>query len=281
MMIKEYILQLAEDLNKSYPGILSKDQIKRALEMFENSKKSYDEIVKEINVLKDKLIIDYKNKDKKTNKIYYYSNVIKDERESRTFTQIKHVQQKVQKLLEQNGLKIYIAGGSVPYLLTGEDSGRLHDDIDTVCRFEDIDKLRQVFINANLYNPDWDSKNFSLNGKDYGFEMKIDGVPFGIYPFKYDKESRILTQYSVDPYIKKCRIKTIPIQELSDYIMQYKSIDGKVYNTMSLEYIKLTKDNAKRPKDILDSKKIEETGLLRKDVLNRIQMYKEVNIDEN
>lgn len=44
---------------------------------------------------------------------------------------------------------------------------------------------------------------------------------------------------------------------------------------MSLEYIKLTKDNAGRPKDIVDFKKIEETGLLRQDVLNRIKMYTE------
>ena len=44
---------------------------------------------------------------------------------------------------------------------------------------------------------------------------------------------------------------------------------------MSLEYIKLTKYKANRPKDIMDSKKIEETGLLRQEVLKRIQMYTE------
>lgn len=64
--------------------------------------------------------------------------------------------------------------------------------------------------------------------------------------------------------------------------MTYRGRDDKIYNTMSLEYIKLTKDNAQRPKDIADSKRIEETGLLRPDVLNRIQMYTEyINTDEN
>ena len=79
----------------------------------------------------------------------------------------------------------------------------------------------------------------------------------------------------MDPYNQTCKTKVIPVEEISDYIMTYKGIDEKLYNTMSLEYIKLTKDNAGRPKDLVDSKKIEETGLLRQDVLNRIKMYTE------
>lgn len=280
-MVREYIIQIANDLNRTYPGILSQDKVERAIEMFENSGKSYEQVVTEINSLKDQMVNDYQNREKKHKEIYY-SNFAEDERESRTFTQIKEVQLKVQKLLDQYGLKIFIAGGSVPYLLTNEDSGRLHDDIDTICRIEDIDKLRQVFINAGLYNPEWDSKTFSSDGEDYGFEMKIDGVPFGIFPFIYDEENKIITQYSADPYNQTCKTKTIPIEEITDYIMTYRGRDGKDYNTMSLEYIKLTKDNAQRPKDIVDSKKIEETGLLRPDVLNRIQMYTEyINTDEN
>ena len=280
-MIREYIIQIANDLNRTYPGILPQDKVERAIEMFENSGKSYEQVVTEINSLKDQMVNDYQNREKKPKEIYY-SNVAEDERESRTFTQIKEVQLKVQKLLDQYGLKIFIAGGSVPYLLTNEDSGRLHDDIDTICRIEDIDKLRQVFINAGLYNPEWDSKAFSSDGEDYGFEMKIDGVPFGIFPFIYDEENKIITQYSADQYNQTRKTKTIPVAEITDYIMTYRGRDGKDYNTMSLEYIKLTKDNAQRPKDIVDSKKIEETGLLRPDVLNRIQMYTEyINTDEN
>ena len=47
---------------------------------------------------------------------------------------------------------------------------------------------------------------------------------------------------------------------------------------MSLEYIKLIKDSSKREKDIIDSKKIDETNMIRPDVLNRIQMYKVVDV---
>jgi len=281
-MIREYIIQIANNLNRTYPGILPKDKVERAVEMFENSGKSYEQIVTEINSLRDQMVRNYQNRENKRSEIYYYSNAAEDERESRTFAQIKEVQLKVQELLDQYGLKIFIAGGSVPYLLTNEDSGRLHDDIDTICMVEDIDKLRQVFISAGLYNPKWDSKIFSPDGIDYGFEMKIDGVPFGIFPFIYDEKSKTITQYSTDPYNQTCKTKTIPVEEITDYIMTYRGRNGKDYNTMSLEYIKLTKDNARRPKDMADSKKIEEIGLLRQDVLNRIQMYTEyINTDEN
>ena len=68
----------------------------------------------------------------------------------------------------------------------------------------------------------------------------------------------------------------MPMEELSDYVMTYRGLDGKTYDTMSLEYIKLSKDNAGREKDIIDSKKIEETKLLRNDVMNRISMFNEI-----
>lgn len=207
------------------------------------------------------------------NENYYSSNTQKTSRECRTFSQIKEVIIKVQKLLEENGLNLYISGGTVPYLLLDEDSHRLHDDIDTICRMEDIEKLREVFKKSGLYKPEWDSKIYSRDRRDYGFEMIINEVPFGIYPFEY--KNGTVTQYSFDPYNKMCKKKTIPIKQLTDYVYTYESRDGKKYNTMSLEYIKLSKDHAKRPKDIIDSKKILEYGI-RKDVMSRINMYKEV-----
>lgn len=225
--------------------------------------------------IKDFLINKLQEESKKSHKspVYYYSNAEKDNRESRTFSQILAVIQKTTQLLAENDLTIYISGGSVPYLLLNEDSNRLHDDVDTICKSEDIERLRELFKKLGLYKPEWDSKNYSQDGNDYGFEMEIDGVPFGIYPFDYT--DGIITQYSFDPYNKMCKTKTIPMKELSDYIFTYESRNGKTYNTMSLEYIKLSKDHAKRPKDIQDSKKIEEYGI-RNDVMSRLAMYKEV-----
>lgn len=256
-------------MNKIHKNIMPKEKQELAIEMFSNLDESYEKIIDEINNLAKQTVSNYIRQVERKQE---QNNV--DNRNSRTFSQIKEVEEKVEKILKGTGLKIYISGGSVPYLLLNQDSNRLHDDIDTVCRLEDMKKLREIFKQAGLYQEEWDSMTYATDGKDYGFEMNIDGVPFGIYPFSYEKE--ILTQYSYDPYNKQCKIKVIPLKELSDYIMTYESVDKKIYDTMSLEFIKMTKDFAKRQKDIVDSLKINETGLLRKDVLDRIEMPQEV-----
>ena len=52
--------------------------------------------------------------------------------------------------------------------------------------------------------------------------------------------------------------------------MHYQSQDGHVYETMSLEYIKLSKKDAHRPKDIIDIAAIEKLNLIRNEVYSRI-----------
>ncbi|MDD2518655.1 MAG: hypothetical protein PHG18_02065 [Bacilli bacterium] len=272
--VKKYIINLSNNMNSQYSNIMPKDKIDKAIEMFSNSESNLEEIIENINKMAQQVVNNYlkllKQKQELANQ-KVKQNI--DERNSKTFEQIKSTQERVQQLLEATGLKIYISGGSVPYLLLNQNSNRLHDDIDTVCKLEDMQKLRELFKNEGLYNQEWDSMTYAKDGKDYGFEMIIDGVPFGIYPFNY--ENGQLTQYSYDPYNKQCKIKTLPLQELSDYIMTYRGLDGKMYDTMSLEFIKMTKDNAGREKDIIDSKKISETGLLRLEILNRINMFTE------
>lgn len=275
IMVEQYIDSLINDINKKYSNLISENMKQRAIEIYTNSDKEYEKIIEELNEMAQQTIKNYLNSIETKKELLRKQEIDKlNERNSRTFEQIKAVQQKVQKLLDEENVKIYISGGSVPYLLMNQDSNRLHDDIDTICSLEDMQKLREVFKNAGLYQEEWDSMTFANDGKDYGFEMKIDGVPFGIYPFKF--QNGVLTQYSYDPYNKQCKIKTLPLEKLSDYVMTYKSVNGNLYDTMSLEFIKMTKDNAGREKDIVDSQKISQTGLLRKDVLDRIEMYTEV-----
>jgi len=194
-------------------------------------------------------------------------------RESRSYKQIKKAYTSLSELLTDEKFKVYISGGFAPYLLLNQDSGRLHDDIDTVVRMEDIGYFRKTFQEAGLYNSEYDSQTFAKDGQDYGFEIVINGVPVGIYPFTY-KDKRI-TQYSYDPYTRHCKIKEIEVEELSDYIMTYEGIDGRQYNTMSMEYIKFSKDKAGRPKDIVDSKRIESYGI-RQDVYGRLKMFNQI-----
>lgn len=187
-----------------------------------------------------------------------------------TFSQIKQALEVLRNTLKDSKDDIYISGGIVPYIIADEDSGRLHDDIDTICDMKDIKKLREILKQTDFYKSDWDSLNVAKDGNDYGFEIQVNGVPVGIYPFTYEEKQ--LTQYTYDPYTRQCKVKSFELEERSDYITTYTSKDGKSYNAMSLEYIKQSKDNARRPKDIRDSKKIDELGLIRPDIMERIKL---------
>lgn len=196
-------------------------------------------------------------------------------RENIPFQKIKEALELLQSTLEDSKDDLYISGGIVPYIIANEDSERLHDDIDTICNIEDISKLREILNQTEFYKPEWDSLNVSTDGNDYGFEIQINNVPVGIYPFVY--EDKQLTQYTYDPYTCQCKVKSFELEKISDYIQSYTSKDGKTYNTMSLEYIKKSKDMVGRPKDIIDSKKIEELGLIREDVMQRIELPVKTN----
>lgn len=179
-------------------------------------------------------------------------------REAHTFDDIKKALSKIEALTRFVDAPMYISGGIVPYLLLGQDSGRLHDDIDTIVDLKDIHELRKVFKDTPYYNADWDSLNHVQDGNDYGFELNVDGVPVGIYPFIDDDDT--ILQYTYDPYTHECKIKRIPEKKKENYVKTYTSTTGEVYTTMSLEYIKKSKDIVGRGKDIKDSAKIDEYG---------------------
>lgn len=57
--------------------------------------------------------------------------------------------------------------------MLNQDPNRLHDDIDTVCRLKDMEKLREVFRQARLYQEERDRKNFAKREKDIVDSLKI------------------------------------------------------------------------------------------------------------
>lgn len=205
----------------------------------------------------------------------YYNNAKEDNRESRTYTQLKKAYNEIEKILFNQDVYLYLAGGIVPYILLNEDSLRMHDDIDTVCSFNDISKIRKIFKNTEYYIPEWDSLNYSNNNIDYGFEIKIKDVPVGIYPFKYYNDNLALDVCTFDSYLKIGKIKRLDnITNINKFVKEYTGKDGKIYHTMALEYIKKSKDLSNRPKDVIDSQKISEFGY-DKNVYNEITLFKE------
>ena len=205
--------------------------------------------------------------------MYDFKGYNKKTEDNVSFKQVKSTLSKLNEILKKTNLKLFIAGGTVPYLLLNQDSKRMHSDIDTICFKKDIDKIRKVLKKTEYYIPTWDSLNIVKDGKDYGLELLVDNVPVGIYPFNY--ENNLLTQYTYNPQDQTCKIKQIKLDDLNDYIFTYTSKNGDIYNTMSLEFIKKSKECCGRKKDVADLKKILETGLIRPNILNRINEIKE------
>ena len=205
--------------------------------------------------------------------MYDFKGYNKKTEDNVSFKQVKSTLSKLNEILKKTNLKLFIAGGTVPYLLLNQDSKRMHSDIDTICFKKDIDKIRKVLKKTEYYIPTWDSLNIVKDGKDYGLELLVDNVPVGIYPFNY--ENNLLTQYTYNPKDQTCKIKQIKLDDLNDYIFTYTSKNGDIYNTMSLEFIKKSKECCGRKKDVADLKKILETGLIRPNILNRINEIKE------
>ena len=58
-LIINYIRSISEQLNKQYDGIITKDRYDRAIEMFEHSELSYEEVVKQINELVKQVVKNY------------------------------------------------------------------------------------------------------------------------------------------------------------------------------------------------------------------------------
>lgn len=264
--IKKEIEEIALRYNAKYPGIFNDERIKKIIDMFSNREENITTLNKEMTYMLAKTVKYYVDK----NNLKDYSSFKENERERCTCSSLKEAY----KIIRAKRTVPYLAGGITPYILLDQESDRLHDDLDMVCDIKDIDKLRNIYKKTPFYNKEYDSKEL-LDDGDYGFELNINGVPVGIYPFKYDQDSKELLQYSYDPYTKECKIKEMPVEDLNNYITTYKGKDNKEYKTMHLEYIKKSKDLALRPKDIIDSYKIEEFGYDKK-LYKNIMMFKQI-----
>lgn len=252
--IVKYIDKKFNEINDLYPNSLSNEKKQIAIELFINRTDPLPLIFKEIDTMAENTIKAREQRDVTQNPVPSNTNT----EEGYDFSRIQQTIETLKATTKFSNSKLYIAGGTVPYILLGQDSARLHSDVDTIVDLKDIDELRQMFKQTPYYKEEWDSLNVVRDGNDYGFELEINGVPVGVYPYLVDDDK--IFQYTFDPYNTLCKIKKLPQKDITKYVNSYISLNGQSYDTMSLEYIKKSKDINPRPKDIEDSKKIEQYG---------------------
>ena len=103
-----------------------------------------------------------------------------------------HLRQIALTLLAQPALSgiLYLAGGALPWILSGEDSQRDHGDLDFVVEGRDLPAVRRYLRAAGHYRPELDSLSLPCNHRqaDYGLEAVIDGLPVNFAPFTVENE---------------------------------------------------------------------------------------------
>lgn len=165
-----------------------------------------------------------------------------------------------EKLLKE---KLYIVGGTVPYLASNTISNRDHLDIDIIVEEKNMDTIRQYLKYNGLYDKRFDSKEFDYNidKVDYGIDCIIDGITVNFAPFVIINDSMIQRNFlskqssGMDALV----IATIDNIELEDCILDV-YINEIHLQTYNLEMIKLMKEKSKKAKDKIDIKIIDEFG---------------------
>lgn len=164
------------------------------------------------------------------------------------------------KLLKE---KLYIVGGTVPYLITNTMSNRYHSDIDIIVEEKDMDIVRLYLQNNNLYSKKLDSKTFGYNKEkiDYGIDCVIDGINVNFAPFKVIdndilQRNFLTKQSSGINALVNIIIENIKLEEcVSSFV-----IDQVHLKTYNLEMIKLMKEKSRKAKDKIDIEVIDNYG---------------------
>ena len=150
--------------------------------------------------------------------------------------------------------KLSIYGGTIQYLMTNEDPKRIIGDVDTHAKLEDMDKIREYIIeHKDKYHIISDS--LQLCGEDYGIELSVDGVDVSIFPTIATKDGMIVRNFSIQKSTDQITTKSTLFGGIDEQslIVNY-NFDGQNIRLMSPEFTYITKNVAKREKDIIDNK---------------------------
>ena len=159
--------------------------------------------------------------------------------------------------------KLYIVGGTVPYLISNTMSNREHSDIDIIVETSNMNVVREYLKSNNLYDKDFDSIRFDYNKNkiDYGIDCIIDGITINFAPFEIINNNMIQKNFLSKQNSGINALVTVTMEniKIEDYITTI-IIDQVKIKTYNLEMVKIMKEKSNKPKDAVDIKVIDEYG---------------------
>ena len=148
-------------------------------------------------------------------------------------------------------LSIY--GGTIPYIMTGEEPKRIIGDVDTHAKLEDMPKIRKYILeHQDKYHIISDS--LQLCGEDYGMELSVNGVDVSIFPTIASNDGMVVRNFSIQESLEQITTKATLFGGINEesQIINYNS-NGRNIRLMSPEFTYITKAASKREKDVIDN----------------------------
>lgn len=153
--------------------------------------------------------------------------------------------------------RLSIYGGTIPYLMTGEQPRRIIGDIDTHVSMSDMQQVREIVAsNPNKYKIISDT--LQATGKEYGFEMLVNEVVVSVFPTIEDERGMVINNFHQNELENSMElVSTIfyGVDEKNE--IETIDVNGIRVRIMSPEFTYITKGVAGRPKDIEDMKVLE------------------------
>lgn len=159
--------------------------------------------------------------------------------------------------------KLYIVGGTVPYLVSNTISDREHSDIDIIVATNNMSDVWEYLKKNNLYVKDLDSMMFDYNKNkiDYGIDCVIDGITINFAPFEiFDntmvQKNFLRKQSNGINALVTVTLENVKIEDCTTTII----VDQTKIKTYNLEMVRIMKEKSNKPKDVVDIKVIDEYG---------------------
>lgn len=161
--------------------------------------------------------------------------------------------------------KTFLAGGLVPWVLSHQNSNRLHNDIDFVVPLHEMAAIRRFLKEHGLYDPSHDSQLLPCNKEqiDFGTEIFLEDLPVSFTPFFTSQGNLIQRDFTTADFRAKDSLVTLrlPGLSLADYITSYPLSHGQKLYCTSLEFIYAKKSRKNRLKDEADLEQMRQMRL--------------------
>lgn len=162
LLVKNYILEIANKLNNQIPNFINEEKINRAIKMYSNSEKDFEIIKNEINKLVNKMIEEYNNRKKIAIEKHYELNDLFDCRISNNVLYIHIVSKDIKEDISKLGLREY-------YKFIDNKLEDALSKIPHILQRPDNLNVKNIFVISPLLR----TKEFQEIFRKYGFDTSI------------------------------------------------------------------------------------------------------------